>query len=159
MQAKNFLNIFNIKMICGYDNFASEKVCECFQDNDHLRLRQFWGGKVFEFFQDKDDLRLRQFLQTKKSLNIFRIMIICGFDNFASEKIFEYFQHKDGLRPRQFRRRKIFQCFQDNDDLRLRHFCSRKKFWIFSAEWWFTSKTILQAKKSLNVSKIMMICV
>ena len=28
-------------MICGYDNFTSEKVFEYFQDNDELQLRQF----------------------------------------------------------------------------------------------------------------------
>ena len=32
-------------MICGYDIFAGEKVFECSQDNDDLRLRQFCRGK------------------------------------------------------------------------------------------------------------------
>ena len=32
-------------MICGQDNFAGEKVFECFQDNDDLRLRNFCRGK------------------------------------------------------------------------------------------------------------------
>ena len=32
-------------MICGEDNFASEKVFEYFQDNDDLRLRHFCRRK------------------------------------------------------------------------------------------------------------------
>ena len=34
-------------MICGQDSFASEKVFECFQDKDDLRLRQFCRRKNF----------------------------------------------------------------------------------------------------------------
>ena len=45
-------------MICGYDNFA--------------------GEKVFEYFEDIDDLRWKTSLQAKKSLNVFRIMMTCG---------------------------------------------------------------------------------
>ena len=52
-------------MICGSDIFASEKVCECFRDNDDLRLRQFCRRKVFEFFQDNDNLRRRLFCRRK----------------------------------------------------------------------------------------------
>ena len=48
-------------MICVEDNFAGEKVFECFHDNDDLRLRQFCRRKVFELFQDNDDLQLRLF--------------------------------------------------------------------------------------------------
>ena len=55
-------------------------------------------------------------LQAKKSLNIFGILMICGYDNFAGEKVFEY--------------------FQDIDALRLRQFCRRKSLWIFSSRWW-----------------------
>ena len=32
-------------MICGYDKIAGEKVCEYFQDNDDLDLRQFCRRK------------------------------------------------------------------------------------------------------------------
>ena len=52
-------------MICVEDIFAGEKVFECFQDNDDLRLRQFCRGKVFECFQDNDGLRLRKFCRGK----------------------------------------------------------------------------------------------
>ena len=52
-------------MICVEDNFAGEKVFECFHDNDDLRLRQFFRRKVFECFQDNDDLRRRQFSRRK----------------------------------------------------------------------------------------------
>ena len=166
-------------MVFGQDNLAGEKVFEYFRDNDDLSLRQFCRRKIFECFQDNDDLHLKQFcrrkslwmfprqwwfasktiLQVKKSWNIFSIKMVCGQDNLVGEKVFEYFRDNDDLRLRQFCRRKIFESFQDNDDLRLRQFCRRKKFWIFSGDWWFASKTTLQAKKSLNVSKIMMICV
>ena len=62
----------------------------------------------------------------------------CGWDILAGEKVFEY--------------------FQDTDDLRLRQFCRRNSLWIFSGFWWYAAKTILQAKKSLSFSRIMMIC-
>ena len=52
-------------MICAQDNFAGEKVFECFQDNDDLHLRQFCRKKVFECFQDNDDLRSRHFCMGK----------------------------------------------------------------------------------------------
>ena len=52
-------------MICVEDNFAGEKVFECFHDNDDLRLRQFCRRKVFEYFQDFDDLRLGKFCRRK----------------------------------------------------------------------------------------------
>ena len=52
-------------MICVEDNFAGEKVFECFHDKDDLRLRQFCRRKVFEYFQDNDDLRRRQFCRRK----------------------------------------------------------------------------------------------
>ena len=64
-------------MICGQDIFAGEKVFEYFQDNGDLRRRQFCRRKIFEYFQDNDVLRLRQFCR-QKSLNILRIMMICG---------------------------------------------------------------------------------
>ena len=116
------------------------------------------GDRVFEYFQEIDDLRLRQFsrrkslwilpgywwfaaktiLQAKKSLNISRILMICGSDKFAGEKIFEY--------------------FQEIDDLRLRQFSRRKSLWIFPGYWWFAAKALLQAKTSLNISRILMTC-
>ena len=37
-------------MICGEDNFAAEKVFECFQDIDDLRLRKFCRGKCLRIF-------------------------------------------------------------------------------------------------------------
>ena len=77
-------------------------------------------------------------LQAKKSLKNSRILMICGWDNFAGEKVFEY--------------------FQDIVDLRVRKFCRRKCLWIFSGQWWFESKTILQPKKSLNIFGIKNIC-
>ena len=33
-------------MICGLDKFAGEKVFECLQDNDDLRLGQFCSQKI-----------------------------------------------------------------------------------------------------------------
>ena len=52
-------------MICVEDNFAGEKVFECFHGNDDLRLRHFCRRNVFEYFQDIDDLRRRQFCRRK----------------------------------------------------------------------------------------------
>ena len=98
-------------------------------------------------------------MQAKKSLNTFSIKMVCGQDNLAGEKVFEYFRDNDDMCLRQICRRKNFECFQDNDDLHLRQYCRRNNFLKISGEWWFASKTILQAKKSLNISKIMMICV
>ena len=80
----------------------------------------------------------KKILQPKKSLNISRILIICGSDNSAGNEIFE--------------------TFRDFDDLRLRQFCRRKSLWNFPGYWWFAAKTILQATKSLNISGILMIC-
>ena len=131
-----------------------------------MRLRQICRKRFFEFFQDNDDLRIRQncrrkslwifsgycwfgsktILQGKKSVNIFRILLIWIWDNFAGEKVFEYFQDKDDLRLRQFWRKKFFEYFQDNDDLRIRQNCRRKSLWIFSGKWWFAAKIILQEK-------------
>ena len=51
--------------------------------------------------------------------------------------------------------KKFFEHFRDFDDLRLRQFCRRKSVWIFPEYWWFAAKTILQAKKSLKISKIL----
>ena len=65
-----------------------------------------------------------------KSLNISRLLLICGQDNSAGEKVFEF--------------------FQDTVDLHLRQFCRRKSLWIFPGYCWFAAKTILQAKRSLN---------
>ena len=77
-------------------------------------------------------------MEARTSLNVFRIMMICIEDNIAGEKVSEFFQEKD--------------------DLRRRHFCRRKVLWKFSGYLWFASKTILRAKKFLNVLRIMMIC-
>ena len=44
-------------MICGQHNFE--------------------GEKVFEYFQDNEDLQTKTNLQAKKSLNVFRIKVIC----------------------------------------------------------------------------------
>ena len=52
-------------MTCVEDNFAGEKVFECFHDNDDLWLRQFCRRKVFEYFQDNDVLRRRHFCRRK----------------------------------------------------------------------------------------------
>ena len=179
LQAKKTLNISRLLMICGQDNSAGEKVFHYFRGNDDLRLRQIWkrkslwmfsgfwsfaaktilhAKKILEYFQVLDDLRLRQFcrwkilrifsgfgwsaaktnLQAKKTLINFGILMICGQDNFAGEKDFEY--------------------FQVIDDLRLRQFCRSKSLWICSRFWWSAAKTNLQAKKSLNVFGILMIC-
>ena len=46
---------------------------------------------------------------------------------------------------------KVFEYFRVVDDLRLRQICRRKSLWIFSGCCWFAAKTILQAKKSLNI--------
>ena len=48
-------------MSCVEDSFAGEKILECFQDNDDLRIRHFCKQKVFEYFQDNDGFRLRHF--------------------------------------------------------------------------------------------------
>ena len=54
---------------------------------------------------------------------------------------------------------KVFEYFRDIvDDLRLRQICRRKSLWIFSGCWWFAAKTNLQAKKSLNIFGLLMIC-
>ena len=60
-------------------------------------------------------LLLEYCLLAGKSLKISRILMICGWDNFAGEKVFEY--------------------FQDFDDLRLKQFCRRRSLWIFSPRW------------------------
>ena len=46
---------------------------------------------------------------------------------------------------------KVVESYRDIDDLRLRQFCRWKNLWIFSGHWWYAAKTILQAKKSLNL--------
>ena len=54
---------------------------------------------------------------------------------------------------------KVFEYFRDIvDDLRLRQICRRKSLWIFSGCWWLAAKTNLQAKKSLNIFGLLMIC-
>ena len=53
---------------------------------------------------------------------------------------------------------KVFEFFRDFDDLRLKQFCRRKSLLIFPGYWWFEAKTILQAKKSSKISRIMMTC-
>ena len=51
---------------------------------------------------------------------------------------------------------KVFEFFRNIvGDLRLRQICRRKILWIFSGCWWFAAKTNLQAKKSLNISRIL----
>ena len=52
-------------MICVKDNFAGQKVFECFHDIDDLRRRQFCRRKVYEYFQHNDDLRRKQFCRRK----------------------------------------------------------------------------------------------
>ena len=52
-------------MICVKDNFAGQKVFECFHDIDDLRIRIFCRRKGLEYFQDNDDLRRRQFCRRK----------------------------------------------------------------------------------------------
>ena len=52
--------------------------------------------------------------------------------------------------------RKFIEFFRDIDDLRLSYLCRRKSLWIFSGYWWFAARTILQAKKSLNIFRILM---
>ena len=42
--------------------------------------------------------------------------------------------------------------------LRLGSFCRRKSLRIFLGYWWFAAKTILQTKKSVNISRMLMIC-
>ena len=125
-------------MICVEDNFPGEKVSENFQDNDDLRLRQFCRRKIFWIFPRFWWFAAKTILQANKFLNIFRIMMICGEDNFAGKKVFE--------------------CFQDKDDLRLRRFCRRISLSIFSENCWFAAKATLQATKSLNISGTLMIC-
>ena len=135
---QKFLNIFRIMMICVEDNFASKKVFEYFQHNDGFRIKQFCRRISLWMFSGKCWFAAQTILKAKKSSNIFRIMMICGGDKFAGEEVFEY--------------------FQDNDDLDLRQFCRRKSLWIISGYWWFSSRKILQAKKFLNIFRIMMIC-
>ena len=53
---------------------------------------------------------------------------------------------------------RVFEYFQDIDDLRLRLFCRQKSLWIFPGYWRFAAKTILQSKKSFNISRILTIC-
>ena len=74
-------------------------------------------------------------LQAKKSFNIFGLLI------FAAKQVC---------------RRKSSGWFQDTNDLWLRQFCRRQSLWIFSGYWWFAAETSLQAKKSLNISRILM---
>ena len=138
LQARKVLNIFRILMICGQDNFAGEKLFEYYQDNGELRRRQFCRRKSLWILSGYWWFASKTILQVKKSLNIFRMMVICVVDNFAGEKVLEF--------------------FQDNADLRLWQFCQRKKLWMISRYWWFASKTILQARKILNIFKKMMIC-
>ena len=52
-------------MICAQVILAGEKVFECFQNNDDLRIRQFCRQKIFEYFQDNEDLGLRQICKQK----------------------------------------------------------------------------------------------
>ena len=65
-------------MICGYDNFAGEKVFNILRTLMICVYDNFAGEKVFEYFEDIDDLRWKTSLQAKKSLNVFRIMMTCG---------------------------------------------------------------------------------
>ena len=92
----------------------------------------------------------------------------CGWDTasccwvtacwmIAGGGVFEYIQDIDCLRLRQFFRGKVFEYFQEIDDLRLRQFCMRKRLWLFSEYWSVAAKTTLQAKKSLNHCRILMV--
>ena len=117
-------------------------------------------------------------LQAKNTLNISRLLMICGQDNSAGQKDLEYFQVIEDLRPREFCRwknlwmfwgyrwiaaktilhaKKIFELFHVVDDLRPNQFCSWKCLWILSGYRWSAAKTNLQAKKYLNVFGILMI--
>ena len=145
-------------MIWGQDNSAGEKDFEFFQVFDDLRPRHFCRRNNLWIFSVIDDLRPRQFcrrkrlwifpgywwfaaktnLQVKKSLKFSRLLMICVSENSAGEKVLEYFQVVA--------------------DLRLRQFCRWKSLWIFSGYRWSADKTNLQAKKSLNVFGILMIC-
>ena len=73
-----------------------------------------------------------------KVFDYFQIILFCGLDNFAGEKVFQY--------------------FQDIDVLRLRQLCRRKSLWVLPGYWRFAAKTFLQAKKFLNISRILMFC-
>ena len=73
-----------------------------------------------------------------KVFDYFQIILFCGLDNFAGEKVFQY--------------------FQDIDVLRLRQLCRRKSLWVLPRYWRFAAKTFLQARKSLNISRILMFC-
>ena len=125
-------------MICGQDKNASEKVFEYFQDNGDLRRRQFCRRESLWILSGYWWFASKTILQVKKSLNIFRMMVNCVVDKFAGEKVLEF--------------------FQDNADLRRRQFCQRKNLWMISGCWWFAPKTILQARKFLNIFRVMMIC-
>ena len=198
LQVKKSLKFSRLLMICVSENSAGEKVLEYFQVIADLRLRQFcrwkslwifsgyrWSAdktnlqaKSLWMFSDIDDLRPRQFCTRKKSLNISRLLMICGPDNFVGETIFEFFRllmicgQNDfaGEKTLNISRllmiwgqdnsagEKDFEYFQVVDDFRPRYFCRRNNLWIFPSCWWFAAKTILQVKKSLNVFGILMIC-
>ena len=178
-EGEKSLNIFGLLMICGKDNFAGEKVFQYFQVVDDLRPRHFCRRKSLWIISGCWSFAAKRILQVKKSLNISKLLMICGYDKSAGEKIFEYFRGIDDLQPRQICRRKslrmfsgywwfaaktilhaekIFEFYQVVDDLRLRQFCRWKCLWIFSGYRWSAAKTILQAKKSLNVFRLFMIC-
>ena len=52
--------------------------------------------------------------------------------------------------------RRVFEYFREIGGSRLRQFCRRKKLWIFSGCRWFAAKAISQAKKLLNIFRILM---
>ena len=117
-------------MILGQDNFAGEKVFECF------RLLTICGQAI---------------LQAKKTLNSSRLLMIRGPDNFAGETIFEYFRLLMICGRDNFAAAKDFESFQVFDDLRPRQFCRWKNLWLFPGCWWSASKRTLQAKKCWNI--------
>ena len=137
LQAKKSLNLFR------YWWFAAKQFCR------RKRLWIFPGCCWFAaqtILQAKQSLIIfgywwfsaKTILQAKKTLNISRLLMICGQDNSAGGKIFEFFQAVD--------------------DLRLREICRRKSIGIFPGCWWFAAKTILQVKKSLHIFGASMIC-
>ena len=151
------LNLFRILMICVKDSFPGEKVFEYFQDNDDLRLRQFCRRQSFWRFSGWWWFAAKTFLQANKSLNVFRKMLICDKGKFAGEKVLSIFRIMMICFDDNFAGEKVFEYFQNKDDLRLRQFRRRKSLRISSGWWWFANETNLQAKKSLNTFRIMMI--
>ena len=150
LQVKKSLNIFGVSMSCGQKKFAGEEIVEFFQVVDDLRLSQFcrWKSlwmfsgywwfaaktilhakKIFEYFQVIDDLRPRQFCRWK------RLWIFPGFWQFAAQT---FLQAKQSLN--------IFGYWW----FPAKQFWRRKRLWIFPGCWWFAAQTILQAKQSLN---------